>query len=150
MERVGPQVSLCPPGQNSGISNTSFLCCVVGSASLLSATAIFWRLAIVRTLLAFLSGSIEPKGGLQVVYLPQNTQKQTCFRRWLWVRCSGVVRASPPIDPNTQTPKRGTVLPNGHWWLGCDPKLGCDGPKTDHPHIFQSPNRPRVHDTRLL
>ena len=48
MERVGPQVSLCPPGQNSGISNTSFLCCVVGSASLLSATAIFWRLAISR------------------------------------------------------------------------------------------------------
>jgi len=28
---------------------TSFLCCVVGSASLLSATAIFWRLAILRT-----------------------------------------------------------------------------------------------------
>jgi len=48
----------------------------------------------------------------------------------------GPLRASPPMDPNTQTPKRGTVLPNGHWWLGCDPKLGCDGPKIDHPHIF--------------
>jgi len=27
------------------------------------------------------------------------------------------IRASPPMDPNTQTPKRGTVLPNGHWRL---------------------------------
>ena len=64
-------------------------------------------------------------------------------------RCEAL-RASPPMDPNTQTPKRGTLLPNGHWWLGCDPKLGCDGPKIDHPHIFLSSNRPRVHDTRLL
>jgi len=39
------------------------------------------------------------------------------------------------MDPNTETPKCGTVLPNGHWWLGCDPKPGCDGPRIDHPHI---------------
>jgi len=25
VERVGPQVSLCPPGQNSGISNTTVI-----------------------------------------------------------------------------------------------------------------------------
>jgi len=23
----------------------------------------------------------------------------------------------PPMDPNTQPPKRGTDLPKGHWWL---------------------------------
>jgi len=54
---------------------------------------------------------------------------------WRGQRQTGL-RASPPMDPNTQTPKRGTVYPNGHWWLECDPKLGCDGPKIDHPHIF--------------
>jgi len=57
VERVGPQVSLSPPGQNSGISNSSIVSCrtanliffqrwVVGSASLLSATAMFWRSGI--------------------------------------------------------------------------------------------------------
>jgi len=33
------------------------------------------------------------------------------------------------MDSNTQSPERGTILTNGHWWLACDPKLGSDGQK---------------------